>query len=226
MLVALPGQRVRCISCDHRFEAGAPSEPPPVERLPPLPAEEAPPPLPRPKPRRQQEADPPWPDGDRFPSHRFDVPLPFRPVVAEDEDGLPFCPGCGRRVRWEALVCPHCDEEFEDDRDLRPARRRRTGGTPRQDLPPHRGPVIANLGNLALIFGIFALCGGVSAVVGLPLGIIAMVMATGDLEAMRAGRLDGRGRIQTETGRGNAIAGIVVSAVFAVGWIVLWLWMH
>jgi hypothetical protein len=228
MLLALPGQRVRCIGCGHQFTAGGPMEPAPVERLPPLealPADE-PPPRPReanpPTPRR--EAEPHWPDADRLPPRRFDIPLPLRPLLDEEHDRLPFCPGCGRRVRWEATTCPHCDEEFEDDTDLR--RQQRRSGSPRSATQPHRGQLIANLANASLMFGVLALCGGVTALIGLPLGIVAWVMSNGDLEAMRLGVVDSRGRKQTESARGNAVTGVIFSALFAGGWFVLWLWMR
>ena len=228
MLLALPGQRLRCVSCGHRFEANTPTEPPPVERLPPLeavPTDNAAPSRPDP-PRRRRDAEPSqWPDADRYPPNRFDVPLRLRPLLPEEEDGLPFCPGCGRRVRWEVVLCTHCDEEFEDDRELR-RQRSRSERPRRRDMAPHRGPLIANLGNLSLTLGILALCAGVTALVGLPLGIVAWVMANGDLDAIRNGLLDSRGRQQTELGRNNAITAVLLCSIFAGVWMLLWFWMR
>jgi hypothetical protein len=226
MLLASPGQRVRCMSCGHGFDAGAPAEPPPVERLPPLealPTDEA---LPRQdrEPPRKQEADPLWPDADRLPPRRLQLPISLRPLLDEDEEGLPFCPGCGLRVRWEAFTCPHCEEEFEDDRDLRPKRRRRGPGP--RDTEPHRGPLIANLGSVSSLLGIFALCGGLTALAGLPVGIVAWVMANGDLERMRDGVLDSRGRRETLAARANAITGVALSGGFATVWLLLWLYLR
>jgi hypothetical protein len=227
MLLASAGQRVRCIGCGHQFAAGAPMEPAPVERLPPLeatPAGEPPPSRREAPPPSRPEPEPLWPDADRLPPRRFDVGLLLRPLLDEEHDRLPFCPGCGRRVRWEATICPYCDEQFEDDSDLR--RQQRRSGPPRPAEQPHRGPMIANLANASLMFGVLALCGGVTALIGLPVGIVAWVMANGDLEAMRLGVVDRRGRKQTESARGNAITGVIFCALFAGGWIVLWLWMR
>ena len=228
MLLSMPGQKVRCISCGNRFEPGAPAAPPPVERLPPLdalPADESEPRRPEPAPRGRASDPPPWPDADRYPPRRLDVPLVLRPLLDEDVDGLPFCPGCGRRVRWEVLLCPHCDEEFEDDRDLR-RQSRRASGPARREKAPHRGPLLANLGNICITLGILSLCGGVTALIGLPIGVVGLVLANGDLDAMQNGVMDARGRKQTESGRGNAIAGLAFCGVFAAGWLVLWFCLH
>jgi hypothetical protein len=233
-LLVSQGQRLRCVSCGHGFEVGAAPEPPPVERLPPLeaapplealPADEPPHPASLPPPLPRREAEPAWPDAERLPPRRFQLPIPIRPLLDEDEDGLPFCPGCGRRVRWEAYVCPYCEEEFEDDRELRRQVRRHSGQLKR-DTEPHRGTTIVNLGNASMTLGIFSLCGGVTALAGLPLGIIGWVMANGDLEAMRRGALDQRGRKQTEAGRLNAITGVILGAVFATIWVLVWLYLH
>ncbi len=216
MLLALTGQRVRCASCGHRFEIGA-AEEPQVERLPPLEA------VPVDDPPRP-EAEPSWPEGDRYPPRRFNIDVALRPLL-EDEEGLPYCPGCGRRVRWEAYQCPHCEEEFEDDSDLR-RQRRRSGGPARRDTLPHRGSTIARMGTASLALGMFSICFGLTAVVGLPLGIIALVLANNDLEAMNNGVLDPRGRRETSSGRGNAIAGVVFCGLFAGTWLLLWFWTH
>jgi hypothetical protein len=227
MLLASAGQRVRCISCGHGFDAAAPAEPPPVERLPPLEALPADAPQPRRdrEPPRKPEAEPPWMDADRMPPHRLQLPIPLRALLDEDQEGLPYCPGCGRRVRWEAFTCPFCEEEFEDDRDLRRQHRRRAGPPPR-DTEPHRGPVIVNLGNISMTLGILSMCGGLTAVAGLPVGIVGWVMANGDLEAMRIGTLDTRGRNQTEAGRTNAITGVIFCTIFASAWLLLWLYLR
>jgi hypothetical protein len=227
MLLAAAGQRVRCISCGHGFDAGTRAEPPPVERLPPLealPADE-PPPRPEAEPPRQREAEPPWPDADRLPPRRFQLPIPLRALLDEDQTDWPFCPGCGQRVRWEAFTCPFCEEEFEDDRELRRQLRRRAG--PRQrDAEPHRGTLIVNLGNISMTLGILSMCGGLTALAGLPVGIVGWVMANGDLAAMRHGTLDNRGRKQTESGRLNAITGVIFCAIFASAWLLLWLYLR
>jgi hypothetical protein len=133
----------------------------------------------------------------------------------EDEaDCRPFCPGCGRRVNWEVSRCPHCGEELEAENDLR--RRLRLGRWVRRDSLPHRGRLIAALGTFSMVAGGLSLClFGLGAVVALPAGVAAWVMANRDLELMRSGEMDPGGRPQTENGRTGAIVGIVLGLLFA-----------
>ncbi len=77
-----------------------------------------------------------------------------------------------------------------------------------------------------MTLGILSMCGGLTAVAGLPVGIVGWVMANGDLEAMRHGALDNRGRKQTEAGRTNAITGVIFCTVFASAWLLLWLYLR
>jgi hypothetical protein len=131
----------------------------------------------------------------------------------EDEPGErgPFCPGCGRRISWGDLFCPHCGEELEAEDAGRFA-----AALLRRDYEPHRGPLIQSLGNVSLLVGGLSLCMfGVGAVISVPLGILAWVMANRDLERMRDGRMDPRGKAQTETGRTGGIAGIILGVIFA-----------
>ena len=74
--------------------------------------------------------------------------------------------------------------------------------------------------------GMFSICFGMTAVAGLPLGVIAWVWANNDLEAMTNGIVDARGRKETQSGRGNAIAGVIFCGLFAGTWLLLWLWTH
>jgi len=129
--------------------------------------------------------------------------------------GLPFCPGCGKRVPWEVSRCPRCGEELEPE--AWPRRPPRAGGAlVRRDSEPHRGKLVAALGNASLFLGGLSLCtGGVGAAVSIPLGIVAWVLANNDLERMREGVMDDAGRHQTEAGRTGAIIGIVLSLLFA-----------
>jgi hypothetical protein len=224
MLLALPGQQVRCGGCGHCFEAEtiAPSPTERIEPLEALPAEEQPR---RPEPPRRRENEPLWPDADRRPPPALlDLPLRLRSIADEDEEGLPYCPGCGRRVRWEAMACPTCEEEFEDDRDLRRQHRRLRGSL--RDTAPHRADTIGNLANVGLTCGILSLCFGVAALAGLPLGIAAWVMANNDLEAMRNGVLDGRGRQKTLNARGNAVTGVIFAGLFGSAWVLFWFWFR
>lgn len=202
------GKRVRCIGCDHRFTASSPAEAE-TRRVEPLPAYE-PPPSERPGP-------PPLPPG-------FDEPLPGRPG-AHDEDApplpgaeLPCCPTCGHRVPWEALRCGHCGEELEIDPGYRRLRRRPRVRL-RRDCEPHRGPLLAGMGNITLFAGGLTLCAaGLPLLLALPLGITTWVMAGNDLAKMRTGEMEDQGRAQTESARTSAITGIVLALFFAAGW--------
>jgi hypothetical protein len=195
MAEAMLGRLVRCFACEHRFVA-------------------TPGPLPRPGRGRGEAAPPP--------------PRPPEPRREDDEDEAaedrrPFCPGCGRRISWEAVVCPHCGEEFEPEDEAR-GRKRRLITRVRRDCEPHRGRLIAGLGNFSLIVGGLSLClFGVGALVSVPVGVAAWVMANHDLAQMRAGAMDPRGKAQTENGRTGAIVGVVLSLLFASFYAMLYL---
>jgi hypothetical protein len=196
MMEGTIGQRVRCIACRERFVADPDVKPPPT---PPR----RPPTLPQP------------PRGE---------PLP--PRAGDDEfgpDGRPICPGCGRPVNWEWIVCYHCGEPFELEHNSRrrdPERWMRH--RPRRDSFPHRGTAIANMGNITLVVGLVSLClFGLGIVVTVPLGLTTIVMATSDLNQMRSGQIDAAGRLQTENGRMAAITGLALSLIFSTGWLLL-----
>ena len=140
-----------------------------------------------------------------------------RPPTGAD---LPCCPACGNRVQWEVLRCGHCGAELEMDPGYQRFRRRT--GRLRRDCEPHRGPMLAGMGNITLVAGGLTLClAGLPLLVTLPLGITTWVMATGDLTKMRNGEMETQGRLQTESARTSAITGIVLGAFFAAGWILL-----
>ncbi len=182
---ALLGRRVHCIGCRHAFIALARRPAPP-------PARSEAPPAPRPAVGPRLELDDPL----------------------EAERG-PFCPGCGRRITWGDLSCPYCGEELEPE-DEGARWRRRQAELVRRDYEPHRGNLIVSLGNVSMILGGLSLCMlGFGATVSVPLGVLAWVMANRDLELMRQGRMDPRGKAQTETGRTGAIAGIILGMIFA-----------
>ena len=198
------GQRVRCIGCDHRFTASSPAEAE-MHRVEPLPATEAPTPPARPP---ERSGPPPLPPG-------FDESMP--PLGAE----LPCCPACGRRVPWEALRCGHCGVELDIGAGHNRFRRR-AGGPVRRDCEPHRGSLLAGMGNVTLFAGGLTLCAaGIPLLLALPLGITTWVMANGDLEKMRTGEMEDQGRMQTEGARTSAITGIVLALFFAAGWALL-----
>jgi endogenous inhibitor of DNA gyrase (YacG/DUF329 family) len=160
-------------------------------------------------------ADPPRPE----------VPRPPRPAaVADDSEPLPFCPGCGRQIPWEVLRCPFCDEELEPETSFSRPPRRRDWPPQRLDCLPHRGKLIVTLGNVSLALGGLSLCTlGIAALVSVPLGVIAWVLASHDLEEMRAGRMDPQGKTATETGRTGGIMGAVLGLVFGAFFAVVYL---
>jgi hypothetical protein len=184
---AVLGQRIRCFGCRHTFLAtAAPMVPPPP-------------------------SSPTRGEGARKP---FSL---VRENGGADETGEqgPFCPGCGRRITWSDSSCPYCGEELESEDDVRHGRRLAVTRV-RRDYEPHRGALILSLGNISMIVGGLSLCMfGTGALISVPLGILAWVMANRDLERMRDGRMDPLGKAQTQTGRTGGIAGIFLSLVFA-----------
>jgi hypothetical protein len=190
------GQRVRCIACNEHFLADPNVKPPP------------------PPPRRPRKPEAP-PEG--MPPGDADTLAP---------DGRPYCPGCGRRVNWEWIVCYHCGEPFDYDEDRSRSRTRGPGLYQRRDSLRHRGLTIANMGNITLGIGALSLClAGLGALVAVPLAITTIVMANGDLHLMKVGQMDPGGRVPTENGRKAAVTGLVLSLLFAAGWLLLF-WTH
>ncbi len=166
-------------------------------------------------------ADPPQPEAPRPPP---------RPGVrrarqaADDFESLPFCPGCGRQIPWEVLRCPFCDEELEPETSLSRPPRPQDWPPRRLDCVPHRGNLIVTLGNVSLALGGLSLCTlGFGALLSVPLGITAWVLAQHDLEQMRAGHMDPLGKSATETGRTGGILGIVLGLIFGAFFAVFYL---
>jgi hypothetical protein len=197
---ALLGRRVRCFACKHSFLAT-------IERTAP--------------PARRETPDPPL-ERSRDPARRLGVPHDGDEDFLAGECG-PFCPGCGRCTTWADLSCPYCGEGLEPEDEGRLARRQAIDRI-RRDYEPHRGSLILSLGNVSMIVGGRSLCTfGAGVVVSVPVGILAWLMANRDPERMRDGRMDPRGKAQTETGRTGAIAGILLGVIFAVFYALLWL---
>jgi hypothetical protein len=159
------------------------------------------------------------------------VPPPaLRPVVPSAQweptgrDKTVLCPICGTTVGWQLRRCPLCHEEFLDE--LPPRQKGRPPG-PRRDSDPHRGNLIANLGRASLVIGILPLftC-GLASLVGLPLALTTWILADNQLRRIDAGLVDESGRTLTEYGREQALIGIVLSAVFGVGFGLAWWYFH
>jgi hypothetical protein len=85
----------------------------------------------------------------------------------------------------------------------------------RRDAEPHRGTLIARLGAASLIGAMLTLCLGAGALISLPTGITAWLLANHDLSLMRQGLMDPRGRDLTENGRAFAVVGVVLCLVLA-----------
>jgi hypothetical protein len=149
-------------------------------------------------------------------------PLPGLPVPVRDEPPPPreeppgrrelvLCPVCKRPVGWDSSFCPYCGLELEPEEVC--DRADRLG---RRDAEPHRGALLVTLGNVSMIAGGLSLClAGLGALVSVPTGLAAWVLAQRDLGRMRAGLMDPRGRGQTEVGRIGGIVGLVLGLLFA-----------
>jgi hypothetical protein len=147
-------------------------------------------------------------------------PGPPPPDDLRDEAGLPFCPGCGRRVGWDVLCCPYCREELEPEAPFG----RRPPPLVRRDWLPHRGRTIVVLGNISMALGGLALCtGGVAALGSVPLGVTAWIMAQQDLHQIREGVMDPQGRSDTQAGRVGGILGVALGLIFGIFYIVIYL---
>lgn len=189
------GRQTRCIACGCLFVASAMVPDSPPSRSP---GDFDPYPL---RPDDQPEAPRRRDEGGRGPSRLR----------------LPLCPRCHRPVEWDAPACVHCNHlfEVEDRNDPLTWCRRRDG-------EEHRAPLIDMLGSISLLCGILALCtAGIGVVVALITGLVAVILASNDLERMRRGELDPDGEGATRTGRNKALAGIALAVVFG-GLIVLY----
>jgi hypothetical protein len=145
------------------------------------------------------------------------TPAPPRFGDDEDDEDRPFCPGCGRRVSWQATVCPLCGEEFEEE-EPRPARARvlDVALPVRRDGEPHRGRLLLVLGTFGLLAGVLSACfAGFPALLSVPLGVAVAVLATRDLRRMADGSVDPRGAGLTRQARLCAAAGAAFGALFA-----------
>jgi hypothetical protein len=98
-----------------------------------------------------------------------------------------------------------------DDDEEPPWQRR---GAMRLDCEPHRGGLVRLLGTASLVLGVLALCGGVTGLVGLPMGVVAWKMAREDLAKMRAGLMDWHGEPKTRQGGDMAVFGVLLSLLF------------
>ena len=128
------------------------------------------------------------------------------------------CPRCGERIYADADRCRFCGEDLDEFDDRRWEQRRGA----RRDSEPHRAPTIQALGIISIVCSVFVPCCGLIGVLfciaGLSCGIPAWVMGHRDLNRMRLGEMDRRGRSGTQGGRTCGIVGVVLNilGVFAI----------
>lgn len=163
-------------------------------------------------------------DAPRLPPVRPDRRPPGPSGEPGDLEPLPFCPGCGRQIPWEVLRCPFCDEELEPETAFGRPRPRSSWPPRRLDCLPHRGKLIVTLGNVSMALGGLSLCSlGTLALVSVPLGILAWVLANHDLGEMRGGRMDPQGKTATLNGRTGGVLGVVLGLLFGTFFAVVYL---
>ncbi len=98
-----------------------------------------------------------------------------------------------------------------------PAERVEVQPVAQQPLTPHRGTVIMVLGIVGLVVGLLgSFCCCIFPIAGCICGIIAWVMANGDLKEMAAGRMDPTGRGITQAGKICGMIGVILAIVFIV----------
>ncbi len=126
----------------------------------------------------------------------------------------PFCPGCGKRIAWSHLQCPHCGEELEAEDES--SARRDGHASIRRDGEPHRAALIVALGNVSAVLSVLGICTfGFTASIGVPLGILTVALANRDLQKMSEGRMDANGKQLMQSARAGGIAGTIVGLLFA-----------
>jgi endogenous inhibitor of DNA gyrase (YacG/DUF329 family) len=120
------------------------------------------------------------------------------------------CPFCSETIPNDAAYCPFCNEDLRDlDRD--------EGEPPlgyiRRDVLPHRANIVLLLGVLSSVTVIAACCFQLVGVIGVALGLVAVVMANHDLPKMHRGEMDPAGRENTNLGRIFGIIGMVLNGL-------------
>jgi hypothetical protein len=103
---------------------------------------------------------------------------------------------------------PDQDVAQEPERDERPWER---PGAVRRDCEPHRGPLLFWLGGGSLLCGIAWLWLVVPALIGLPLGVVVLLLGGRDLKKMAAGVMDPEGAELVKKSGRYAVGGVVLS---------------
>ena len=73
-------------------------------------------------------------------------------------------------------------------------------GAVRRDWESHRGGILVRLAGASFLFGLLSVCFCAPAVVGLPLGVAAYLLARRDLRLMNRNLMDHEGLQQTKEG--------------------------
>jgi uncharacterized protein (DUF983 family) len=118
------------------------------------------------------------------------------------------CPMCGEQIMAAAVRCRHCGEELV------------AAGARPGDLTPHRGPMLLAFGIIGLVMLVFAAFCLPLGVVALPLGVMAWVLANGDLREMAAARMDRAGKGLTQAGRILGIITCCLTLLMAVFFVI------
>jgi hypothetical protein len=83
----------------------------------------------------------------------------------------------------------------------------------RRDGDPPRSGLLLALGILSIVVGVPSLYLVVPALIGLPLSLVAYLMADRDLLEMRAGHMDRRGRASAHAAQWCALVGFLLNAL-------------
>jgi hypothetical protein len=137
---------------------------------------------------------------------------------------LPHCPKCRRQVSWTDPQCPYCGEEFADEADHPERLLGRKPGRLRRDAQPHRGPLLAHLGNITLLLSWVGCCTvGVTSLVAFPLALVTITLTSLDLARMERGELDPEGKDLTRAARGSAVSGLLIGLLVVAMFVVVWI---
>jgi hypothetical protein len=118
-----------------------------------------------------------------------------------------LCAQCGKEVPEGAAHCPHCGAPLAAVAPPAPV----------VPVKPHRGAMILAFGIIGIVLSPPCCC----PIVGLPFGIAAWVMGSGDLAGMEAGRMDVGGRGLTQAGKICGIVAVVISILAMIAGVVM-----
>jgi hypothetical protein len=138
-------------------------------------------------------------------------PSPSTQAPTDEPPGLPGQQDDCDHDRFESRQRRGGDdgEDYARD-DPYDSRQRRTM---RRDLELHRGGMVLAMGIISLVMSVCTIVCGLAPLVGIGLGITAVVMGHADLRKTRAGSMDPDGRSQTRAGMILGYIGIVLSAL-------------